>query len=77
MVTTAENGGRKVVLRVEGMTCGGCVGGVTRALQSVKGASDVQVLLEEGKATLAFDGDDVNALVLAVREHAGKVATVV
>jgi copper chaperone CopZ len=37
-------------LKIEGMTCNGCVGGVTRALKAVPGVTDVRVSLAEGNA---------------------------
>ena len=42
-------------IRVSGMTCGTCVTGVTRALQSVKGVGEVKVSLAEGKAAVRYD----------------------
>lgn len=63
-------------LRVEGMTCGGCVSSVTRVLKQIPGVTDAQVVLEPGLATVTFDDRtaDVAALVAAV-ERAGFVAT--
>ena len=40
---------------IHGMTCGGCVGGVKRALQKVDGVSDVDVSLNPGQATVNAD----------------------
>jgi copper chaperone len=37
------------------MTCEGCVKSVTRTLQAVPGVQSVDVLLEEGKASVTFD----------------------
>jgi copper chaperone len=42
-------------IRIEGMTCEGCVKSVTRTLQGVPGVQSVEVLLAEGKAKLTFD----------------------
>lgn len=44
-----------VTIKVEGMTCGGCVASVTRVLKAVPGVSDVAVTLRPGEATVAFD----------------------
>ena len=44
-----------VTLKVEGMTCGGCVAGVTRVLKAVPGVGDVAVTLAPGEAKIAFD----------------------
>ena len=47
---------------IHGMTCGGCVGGVQRALQDVNGASDIQVSLRTGQVTLTVDPLRVSAV---------------
>ncbi|MFZ3087512.1 MAG: heavy-metal-associated domain-containing protein [Methylotenera sp.] len=43
------------VLKVTGMTCGGCVNSLTQALKSVAGVSDVNVLLSTGEASVQYD----------------------
>jgi len=43
------------VLKVGGMTCGGCVGSVTRVLKGLPGVVDAQVSLEKGEAKVSFD----------------------
>ena len=43
------------LLKVTGMTCGGCTGTVTRALQAVAGVCGVDVLLSAGEATVQYD----------------------
>ncbi len=43
------------VLNVSGMTCGGCVSKVTKALQAIKGVNDVNVSLVDGEAKVQFD----------------------
>jgi copper chaperone len=42
-------------LRIEGMTCEGCVKSVTRTLQGVPGVERVEVSLPESKARVSFD----------------------
>ena len=42
-------------LKVTGMTCGGCVGKVTRALNDVAGVRHAKVSLPAGEATIEFD----------------------
>lgn len=42
-------------LNVSGMTCGACVGHVTRALSSVPGVDKVDVSLSENIADVKFD----------------------
>ena len=43
------------VLKVTGMTCGGCSSNVTRALRAVNGVGDVKVSLTAGEAAVQFD----------------------
>ena len=62
-------------LNIEGMMCEHCVAHVTKALEGVKGVSNVQVSLDEGKATLdagPFVSDD--KLVHAVEDAGYKAA---
>jgi len=42
-------------LKVTGMTCGGCTGNVTNALNAVKGVDDVAVTLSAGEAVVQYD----------------------
>ena len=42
-------------LKVTGMTCGGCVSKVTRALNVVPGISDMKVSLAAGEVTVQYD----------------------
>ncbi len=59
-----------VRLRIEGMTCGGCVARVERALQSVAGVAAARVNLTTGLATIepAATRPDRQALIEAVRD---------
>ena len=43
------------LLKVTGMTCGGCIGTVTHALKAVSGVGEVSVSLSAGEATVEFD----------------------
>lgn len=43
------------IIKVTGMTCGGCTGNVTKALKTVNGVNDVTVSLSDGKATVQYD----------------------
>jgi copper chaperone len=43
------------IVKVTGMTCGGCISNVTHALKAVSGVSDVNVSLSAGEATVKFD----------------------
>jgi copper chaperone len=42
-------------LKVEGMTCGGCVRSVEKKLSTVPGVASATVDLAAGKATVVFD----------------------
>jgi copper chaperone CopZ len=42
-------------IKVTGMTCGGCVNSLTRALKTVAGVGEVTVLLASGDTTVEFD----------------------
>lgn len=43
------------LLKVTGMTCGGCTSTVTSALKTVPGVEDVKVSLSAGEATVEYD----------------------
>jgi copper chaperone len=43
------------VLKVSGMTCGGCVKSVANVLRSVAGVVTAEVSLERGEARVSFD----------------------
>lgn len=43
------------ILKVTGMTCGGCTSKVTRALKAIAGVNDVKVSLSSGEATVKYD----------------------
>ena len=43
------------LLKVTGMTCGGCTSNVTNALKAVAGVGDVSVSLSAGEATVQYD----------------------
>jgi copper chaperone len=42
-------------IKVTGMTCGGCVNSLTRALQAVAGVGEVKVLLASGDTAVQYD----------------------
>jgi copper chaperone len=42
-------------LKIHGMTCGGCVNSVTRALKNVEGVEEAKVSLESKQAEVTFD----------------------
>ena len=43
------------LLKVTGMTCGGCTSNVTHALKAITGVGDVKVSLSAGEATVQYD----------------------
>ena len=43
------------LLKVTGMTCGGCTTKITHALKAVSGVGDVKVSLSAGEATVQYD----------------------
>lgn len=53
-----------IVLKIEGMTCGGCKASVERLLAAQPGVRNAAVDLAAGRATVSAD-DDVAAQALA------------
>jgi copper chaperone len=43
------------ILKVTGMTCGGCTSTVTNALKTLSGVGDVKVSLSAGEASIQYD----------------------
>ena len=43
------------LLKVSGMTCGGCTSNVTHALKAIHGVGDGKVSLSAGEASVHFD----------------------
>lgn len=43
------------LIKVEGMSCGGCVKSVSGVLTALPGVGKVEVSLEKGEATVEFD----------------------
>lgn len=43
------------LLKIMGMTCGGCTSSVSNSLKAVSGVSNVQVSLSAGEATVRYD----------------------
>jgi len=65
-----------VTLKVEGMTCGGCVASVTRVLKATPGVGDAVVRLDTRSATVTFDPmrTSVPALKSAIEDAGYAVA---
>lgn len=51
---------QEATLRVTGMTCMGCVNSVKRVLAALEGVARVDVELDPGQVTLAFDPQRVS-----------------
>jgi copper chaperone len=64
------------VLKVNGMTCGGCVRSVTNVLESIQGVTSAEVSLEKAQATVTYDPAkaDVNRMKEAVTDAGYEVA---
>ena len=43
------------IVKVTGMTCGGCTSNVTHVLKAITGVGDVKVSLAAGEATVQYD----------------------
>ena len=56
---------------VEGMTCGGCAGKITEAVEQIPGITDVDVDLLTGGITLTADQPVSDEAVQAAVEGAG------
>jgi copper chaperone len=50
----------EVTIRVDGMSCGGCVRNVTGVLKALPGVLDADVQLEEAQALVRFDPAQVS-----------------
>lgn len=61
---------KKIEIKIEGMTCSGCVSSVQKALQAVAGVEAISVSLEDGLAVVAFDESacDAEAIIEAIEE---------
>ena len=46
-----------MVLKVSGMSCGGCVKSVTGVLEALSGVSKAEVSLEKAEAVVSYDAD--------------------
>lgn len=60
----------EVTIKVQGMTCGGCVRNVTKVLEALPGVSAANVSLEQASATVRYDAGklDIAAMRQAVEE---------
>lgn len=49
----------KVVLNVEGMSCGHCVNAVKNAISEIEGVYEVEVSLEDKKVSFNIDNSEI------------------
>lgn len=60
----------KTIISIDGMNCGHCTATVDKALRTVPGVSEVNVLLAEKRAEVTHEGGDL-ALMKKVVADAG------
>lgn len=53
-----------IEIRIDGMSCGGCVASVTRKLLAQAGVASAEVQLQPGLARISFDPAITSAAVL-------------
>jgi len=53
------------VLKVSGMSCGGCVKSVTKVLLDLPGVAKAEVSLEKGEASVEFEAGKVTRAAMA------------
>ena len=62
----------EITIRIEGMSCGGCVRNVTEALKALPGVAGVEVSLERACAIVQYDPAAIDvAAMRRVVEEAG------
>ena len=66
-----------ITLMIDGMMCEHCVRHVTQALQSVEGVTDINVNLEENKATVTATADKIQAMIDAITAEDYEVTEVI
>jgi copper chaperone CopZ len=64
-----------IILKVEGMTCGHCVGRVQKALDEASGVVEAKVDLDSGTADIRYDAGADAASLIAVVEESGYSAS--
>lgn len=65
-----------LTLKVDGMTCGGCVASVTRVIEALDGVAKVAVSLEQAQVVVVADTAKVDrAQLVQAIEDAGFEAT--
>ena len=65
------------IIKIEGMTCGGCVANVHNATADIDGLDDISIELADNQATVTFDDTKTSAeKIAAAIDEAGFDATV-
>lgn len=65
------------IIKIDGMTCGGCVASVYNATADIDGLSDMSIELADNQATVTFDDSKTSVEVIAAAiDGAGFDATV-
>ena len=72
---TAPQG--SITLLIDGMMCEHCVRHVKEALESVDGVTDINVSLEENKATVTASPDKIRAMIDAITAEDYEVTDVI
>jgi copper chaperone len=54
----------EVTIKVQGMSCGGCVRNVTNVLKSLSGVNEADVSLAQASATVQYDPGQIDPAAL-------------
>lgn len=66
------------IIKIDGMTCGGCVASVHKATADIDGLDDISIELADNQATVTFDDSKTSVETIAAAiDDAGFDATVV
>src|SRR5690606_12547246 len=69
---------KKVTLKIEGMTCGGCAIGARKVLEQLDGIQKAEVSYEKSQAVVTYDAKKVTVeQMIAAVKKLGYTATVV
>jgi len=68
---------QNTTIKIDGMTCMGCVNSVKNVLQEISGVDSVEVSLEKAQATIQYDANVTsdNAFKEAIKEAGFDVAS--
>ena len=65
------------IIKIDGLTCGGCVASVHNATADIEGLDDISIELADNQATVTFDDSKTSVETIAAAiEDAGFDATV-